>query len=113
MHPAGPAASRPGAALHLRDPELVGFDGHRLLLVGSTAADLEALCRGGALGVEPDDGVATNLDSATWSVWFSPTSWAWMLSCIVLVIAPLAPIAATRRLSWVLESARTWFTSSV
>src|SRR5208283_6126826 len=84
------------------DTQLVGFDRHRLLPCGFDSGRILRLL----VGVAPSAWKRTmaspvSLDSATWSVWFSPTSCAWMLSCMVLVIAPWAPMAATRRASWV------------
>ena len=65
------------------DPDLVGFDGHRLLPCGFNSGKILRLCVGRAPSAwNRTMASPTNLDSATWSVWFSPTSWAWMLSCI-------------------------------
>src|SRR5208283_703295 len=59
MHPAGPAASRPGVALRLRGSRArwLRWSSFAPLWV-QQRQDLEALCRGGALGVKPDDGIA-------------------------------------------------------
>src|ERR1039457_4153973 len=59
MRPAGPAASRPDVALHLRGSPArwLRWSSFAPLWV-QQRQDRETLGRGGALGVEPDDGVA-------------------------------------------------------
>jgi len=69
----GPGASRQASHCIFGDPQLVGFDGHRLLPCGfNNGKILRLLGKVAPSARNRTMASPSSRDSAIWSVWFSP-----------------------------------------